>query len=246
NPACRLRTTIFEEDKMRLNRFLGAALLTIAASAISQTAAAQLVLDDFSTGAYKKQLASGSDINVQSGSMIGGHRETAFLVCPPGPCGLTNQFGQTGSIQIRPATKLAPSALIYSAGFEVFPRVDVVYGSAAPLNLALAPTYDRIRVNFYASDLIVNFNIVTFTGGLYSQTGCNLSPSIGRVSIDFPLANFTPNSWTPGEDFANITSIVLIFQSGSAMGANDGAVTSFEAIPASARPAAITCQGLGK
>src|SRR5215467_11806704 len=139
NPACRLRTTIFEEDKIRLNRFLGAALLTIAASAISQTAAAQLVLDDFSTGAYKKQLASGSDINVQSGSMIGGHRETAFLVCPPGPCGLTNQFGQTGSIQIRPATKLAPSALIYSAGFEVFPRVDVVYGSAAPLNLALAP-----------------------------------------------------------------------------------------------------------
>jgi hypothetical protein len=126
--------------EMKFSRILGAAWLTLAASAISQTAAAQLVLDDFSTGAYKKQLASGTDVNVQTGSMIGGHRETAFLVCAPGPCGLTNQFGQTGSIQVRPATKIAPAALIYSAGFKVSPRVDVVYGSAAPLNLALAPT----------------------------------------------------------------------------------------------------------
>lgn len=230
---------------MRLNRFLAAALVTIVTAAIPQMAPAQLVLDDFSTGAYKKQLASGSDVNVQVGNMVGGHRETALLVCPPGPCGLANQFGQTGSIQIRPATKFAPSALVYSAGFRVSPRVDVVYGLAAPLNLALAPTYDRIRVNFYASDLIVNFNIVAFTGGLYSQTGCNLNPSIGPVSIDFPLADFTPGSGTPGADFTNVSSIDFILQSGSAVGANDWAVTSFEAIPVGAPPAAITCHGLG-
>jgi len=231
---------------VRFGRFLSTALLIMAAIAMAEGASAQLVLDNFSTGAYRKQFASGDDVNVQTGSMIGGHRETAFLVCPPGPCGVSNRFGQSASMQIRPATKFAPSALVYSAGYKVFPRVDVVYGSAAPLNLALAPTYDRIRVHFDGNDLVLNFNIVAFTAGLYSQTGCNLLPSIGPVSIDFPLLDFSPGSGTPGADFNNITSIDFIFQSGSAVGANDWAVTSFEAIPAGTPPAPITCHGLGK
>jgi len=230
---------------MKVERVLSLFALIAVAIAMSGTAVAQLVLDDFSTGPYQKEMKSGTAVNVQTGGMIGGHRETVFFVCPPGPCGLSNPFAQSASIQIRPATKVAPSALVQSGGYKVGPRLDVQYGSAGPLNLALAPTYDRLRVTFDASDLVVNFNILAFTNTLYSQTGCNLLPSITPVTIDFPFVYFTPGKGTSGADFTNITVLDFIFQSGSAIGANDWAVTSFQAIPTGAPPADVTCYGLG-
>ena len=222
---------------MKLTRFAKALLLFAAALVLTQPAkSANLILDDFSTGPYQKQLASGQDVAPQAGMMIGGERETVFTVCQ-GPCGAQNPFDQEAAFEIRPGS---PSALIYSAGYKVYPRLEVAYGVATPLQLDLGSNYNRIRVNFDGSDLVVNFNILVFTGTDYSQTGCNLAASTNPVSIDFPFADFTV-----GADFNNITAIDFIFQSGSAVGANDWAVTSFEAVPTDAPPAEITCHGIG-
>jgi hypothetical protein len=231
---------------MKHARFAKLAMAILAILTISQLAVAQLVLDDFSTGKYQKTLKSGTDANTQSGSMIGGNRATSFFVCPPGPCGSYNVFAQPGSFQVRPKTKSSPSALIQSAGYKASPRLDVFYGSTAPLNLDLSSQYDRFRLSFDGSDLSVNFNILVWTGGLYSQTGCNIDPSITSFTIDFPFANFTPGQGTPGADFSNLTLMDFIFQSDSAIGGNSWAVTSFTAIPIGAPPADITCAGLGK
>jgi hypothetical protein len=225
---------------------LGIAAVITITIATSQLAAAQLVLDDFSTGKYEKTLKSGTETNTQSGSMIGGNRETSFFVCPPGPCGTYNQFDQPASFQVRPKTKSTPSALIQSAGYKVSPRIDVEYGSTAPLNLDLSALYDRFRLTFDGSDLSVNFNILVFTGTVWSQTGCNIDPSISAFTIDFPFANFTAAEGTSGADFSNLTLMDFIFQTDSAIGGNSWAVTSFQAIPIGAPPADITCAGLGK
>ena len=228
---------------MKHARLVNLVLVIAAALAAPRLAVSQLMLDNFSTGAYHKQLVSGTDLNLQSGSMIGGNRETVFFVCLP-PCGLSNPFAQPTSFQIRPGTKIAPPALIHSAGYKVGPRLDVQYGSTAPLNLNLSATYDRIRVTFDASDLFVNFNILVFTGGLYSQLGCNLAAGTNPFTVDYPFASFTPGSGTSGADFSNLTVIDFIFQTSSAIGANDWAVTSFQAIPIGAPPADRTCLGL--
>jgi hypothetical protein len=224
---------------LKHTRSAKALLLLAAFLALPLAASAQLMLDDFSSGSYKKQLSSGSDTNTQAGTMIGGKRLTVFSVCQSNPCGLQNMFGQTASFQIRSKTKIAPSVLIFSSGYYTSPRLDVEYGSAGPLQLDLS-NYDRLRVNFHGNDLVVNFNIVAFSGTKYSQTGCNLTASTNQVSIDFPFAYFTS-----GADFSNISAFDFIFQSGSAVGAEDWAVTSFQAIPTGAPPAQVTCYGLG-
>src|SRR5271163_3576748 len=136
----------------------------------AQFAAAQLTLDDFSTGPYSKTLKSGTDTDRQSGAMVGGSRETSFFVCPTGPCGAYNLYAQPASFQIRGKTKTTPAALIQSAGYKVSPRIDVEYGTGAAMSLDLSSSYDRFRLAFDGSDLSVNFNILAFTGTTWSQT----------------------------------------------------------------------------
>jgi hypothetical protein len=229
---------------MKNTQFVKMILAVAAILAVPQQAFSQLVLDNFSTGSYEKSLKAGSDTNVQSGGMIGGNRATTFFMCPPGPCGLDNQFDQAASFQIRPKTKIAPAALVFSAGYKVSPRLDVYYGSPTALSLNLS-AYDRLRVNFDGANQGMNYNILVFTNGLYSQTGCNLSPPFygAPYSVDFPFADFTPGQGTPGADFSNITLIDFIDQSEGAFYAANWAITSFEAIPIGAPPGDVTCLG---
>ena len=221
-----------------MTKYTAVTVVMLLSVALPRAAHSQLVLDDFSTGPYSVRQSSGQDTNTQTGTMVGGERETVFFVCPPGPCGASNPFDQEAGFQIRPGS---PSALIYSAGYKTGPRVDVQYGTNTPLQLNLG-SYDRFRVNFDGTDLFVNFNILVFTPSGWLQSGCNLAASTNSVSIDFPFADFLG----PGTlDFTNINAIDFIFQTSSAIGANDFAVTSFEAIPNAAPAAQITCHGIG-
>jgi len=221
-----------------MKKYTYMALVAIGCLALPLAAHSALVLDDFSTGPHRARLSSGQDLDIQSGSMIGGERVTVFEVCQSSPCGAENPFDQDATAQIRPGS---PSALIYSAGYKLGPRLDVQYGTFTPLQLNL-DSYDRFRINFDGSDLVVNFNIVVFTPSGWRQTGCNLSASTNPVSIDFPFADFTG----PGNpDFSDVMAIDFIFQTGSAIGANDFAVTSLEAIPTGAPSAEVICHGLG-
>lgn len=218
------------------SRFVVVACFALVAATLCS--AQNLTIDNFSTGPYKKQLASGTNQTSQAGTMLGGSRLTDFLVCDPVPCHTV--FKQTASFQILP-NKKGTSALIQSAGYKTFPRLVVEYGVATPLHLNLSGSYDRLRVNFDGIDQVLNFNILAFSDGGYNQTACNLLPSTNPVSVDFPLIDFA-NS---GGDFTDVTRLLFEFQSGSAIGGNDWAVTSFEALPASAPPADVVCHGFG-
>jgi len=224
---------------MKRIRLAQTALLIAATFGFPQRALSQnLTLDDFSTGPYARQLSAGRDVSTQVGSMVGLERQTFFIVCDPGPCGPANPFAQSGSFEIRTGTDVTPSALIYSAGYKVYPRLEVHYGAVTPLQLDLGTNYDRIRVRFDGTDGVINFNIVVFSFSGYSQAGCNLDASGNPVSIDFPIANFRGEA-----DFTRIDDISFVFQSGTAVGGNDWAVTRFEAVPTGAPPADLTCPG---
>jgi len=197
-------------------------LWVAAAFALPQVARAQsLVVDNFTTGNHEVTLRSGVETHVQSGSMIGGFRQTHFLVAD----GAGNPFNQTGTLDIRPG-----GPMVVDMGTRVFHRLEVYYGvgpdgAIAPLNLNLSG-FDRFVVNFDCSDSVLNFNLQIFSdsGATYSTLGYNLDPNQDPFSVDFPFASFKGEA-----NFSDVDLIVLIFQAGNVMGAQDFAITSLSA-----------------
>src|SRR5581483_687383 len=136
-----------------------------------------LVIDDFTTGKYKVQFSAPnvtsnnySDPNyIQPGTMLGGTRETAFLVSG-------NPFSQVGQLSVA----RNPGKLVIGSGIRQFFRIDLVYGNSVARPLAYHPTAcDRFRVTFDSSSQQgINFNIVAFQSGgpIYSE-GINLFPT---------------------------------------------------------------------
>lgn len=225
---------------MTLMRLVQAGLLMTITLGLPQLASSQtLPLDDFSSGSYGVQLSSGRDDARQTGIMVGGERQTVFIVCATNPCGDANPFSQPASVAIQAGSDSRPSALIQSAGYKTYPRLEAYYGLGAPLDLHLLDRhYDRIRVNFDGSDGVINFNIEVFSPSGYSLLGCNLEVSATPVSIDFPFADFQGQA-----SFNQIDSIALIFQAGTAIGGNDWAVSSFEAVLDTEPPSPTVCHG---
>jgi hypothetical protein len=233
-------------------RVAGQLLIALAAIlATPRFASAQLVIDDFSTGNYQKTLEKGVDNNFQSGSMVGGSRETTFVACSTASaCKTTNPFGQPSSFQIRPKTKSSPISLVFNSGYKAQSSLAVGYGFSAPMTLDLSSSYDRIRVYFDGADQVVNFNLTVWStaGTLYSDIGCNLADPglLTPFSVDFPFADFSPGHGTPGANFADITNMQFLFDGAQgAFAGEDWAVTLFEAVPIGAPPADITCTGFG-
>jgi hypothetical protein len=191
----------------------------------------------------------------------------AMIICPPGDiegtitgprCNPTptiqtalrysGGFNQSVSFEIRGKTKSVPAALVYSSGYKADGYLDVFYGKSTALTLDLASTYDRIRLNFDGAEF-VNFNIVVYTNGRYSASGCNLADhTYGKpFSVDFPFTDFTQAKGTAGADFRNLTQIALLFaNSEGPHGSEEFAVTSVQAIPTGAAAADVTCHGYGK
>ena len=63
-----------------------------------------------------------------------------------------------------------------------------------------------------------------------AQCGVNQPGNSIPFTVDFPFNCFVPNAG-PLPDFSDIDLIDLILQSGSAVGANDFAITKVEALP---------------
>ena len=174
------------------------------------------LIDDFSSGPHSVTLHSGSDLNYQSGGMLGGGRWTQLGVA----VNLRNQplHLDTGS-----------GYLNLSVGPEQYVRLEIGYGwlpdgmgggTPAPLSeggfgdfLALG---SAIRTRFNSADLVaINFNIVAYTAtgwGLYGENvvGHPFSPS----SFDFPFASFAGNL-PPAPDFSRVGFLVFVFQTWS-------------------------------
>jgi len=205
------------------------AFVVIAVVSVSQLAAAQMVIDNFSTGAYAKTLTKGIDNNTQTGSMAGASRYTVLSVCEPDNCADYNPFRQPNSFQVRPATKSTPSALIFNTGYKSDANLQVIYGGGSPMNLNLSPTYDRIRLYFDGADQGINFALTVYTGGPYSSIGCNFVDPAGDLkpfTVDLPFANFGGSA-----DFSDITEMDFEFDLSQGLyTGEDWALTSIQAV----------------
>ena len=207
-------------------------------SAVPATSAApcpsSLVIDNFSSGQYAAILTPDGRLvmAVQRGSMIGGSRLTIFS-------GAVNQFHQRATLDIGPGDS---SVMAIGAGIRVSHRLEAYYGFdlqgdqivPTPLNLDLS-CFNKFRIHFDSNDLTGNFTMQVTAGnnpGNRAQYALNVP---GRATalpfvVDLPFSNFVPNAGSL-PDFADIDLIDIISQSGSAIGANDYAITLIEALP---------------
>jgi len=205
------------------------AKLTLAVAAvlvISSFAAAQkpLTIDSFSSGFYTKTLTQGSGYYTQTGNMAGGSRDVYLGVCGD-PC-TANPFGQPVTFQVKKAANGEPNALIFDTGYKANGNLQVIYGEGGNMNLNLSP-YDRFRLYFDGADQGINFDMIVYTDGNYSSTGCNFNdPGL--------LTNFTlevPFEYITGDaDFTDITAVGFSFDVAQGSGGEDWAVTYIEAV----------------
>src|SRR5712692_918277 len=210
--------------RTRASAILMALLILTPAAAWAQCQ----VIDDFSTGTVLMSLRVPNTqvAHTETGSMLGGVRANVFRIT-------ANQFFQPAELDAH----LGGGPLVLTTGLRGFFREDLVYG--LDTNFALKPLgykpvgCDRFRIAFDSASQGLNFNIVPFQGPGVTpfQDGINLDPSPfagNPFCVDFLFTNFT-SPGTP-QDFAGkgINAIDFVFQSGSAIGANEFAITKIE------------------
>ena len=220
------------------------ALAVAALLSISQLASAQLTIDDFSTGAYSKTLKKASDTHTETGAMLGDSRYTLFVSCPSTHCGNggkgLNPLDQPSSFDVKAATKSTPSILIFNSGYMAYPFLNLGYGYGSPMTEALAPTYNRIRLNFYGSNQNINSNIEVASAAGSSALGCNIVPPgfMTPFSVDFPFTDFAGTA-----DFGAVTNIYLEIGVSEGLNAEmEFGITSIQAIPTDAPNADVVCE----
>lgn len=213
-----------------------------------------VVIDDFSTGTVRSALrdANTSDNSTQTGNMLGGVRGTAFRI-------VNNQFLQPAELDINKPPK-SGMPLVTTTGLKSGFRLDLAYGVntnfvSTPLNYF--PTgCDRFRVSFDSASQILNFNILVFYDtpfAHHAQDGINLDPSPYNLPfcVDFLFANFLPGIPNDTADFPGkgIQALDFIFQTGSAVGGNEFAITRLEILDANTaaqKPCAVVAPPLGQ
>jgi hypothetical protein len=181
---------------------------------LAAPAAAQLLVDDFTTGPYGVRRSSGTVSALQTGAMLGGTRTIWLQVAG-------NPLGQQAGVSA------GRGRFIVNQDTEVTSRVELFYGATAagltPLDLDLT-AYDRIRVRFRSNFQVLNFNILAFTSPVgYNQLGYNVTPAWGPFDQDFLFSDFIDN----GGDWADTDYLWLIFQTWSP-GGGDFAIESVE------------------
>ena len=217
------------------------AICTILFLAAITTAFAQdLSIDDFTTGHYQSPgyKSGAKHRSIQSGSMIGGSRDTNFFVCNhPTNCAAQNPYKQSSSYGFLPANGGQPAAMVQTGGYFAAPRIDMGYGFQTPLHADFTG-YLKIRVNFNGLTQPLNFNIQPHSGGPYAQGGCNLQPYNGVFAVELPLDKFIQ---TEGFTFTDVTDVDFIFQSSSTIGSVSFGVTSIELSNTTATGVVVDC-----
>lgn len=243
-------TNAFAQRATRVVRLAtGAGLLAAVAMAlIPQTMRAQegsdpWVLDDFSTGAGKVEATSGEHTVNQTGAdIIGGTRSITILYGKKDK----SAFGQESVLQVRPGTsENAPSALIWSNGFDATPLAYVGYPSDdtdTPLNLNVT-SYDRFRLSFEGLSTGVEFLFEVWYGGSFQYYGplsCPLTASSSPFTVDLPFSAFTPGlapiTWN------SLDGIAIQFSEGTnTLDSPNLAITGFSALMSTDPAGTVTC-----
>jgi hypothetical protein len=203
------------------------------AVADASCSSSSLVIDDYSSGQYRVTLRPAGRLvmAVRRGSMIGGSRLTIFSSA-------ANRFNQRATLDIGPGDS---SALVIDTGIHVSHRLEMYYGFdlrrgqviPTPLNLDLS-CFSKFRVHFNANDQGINVTMQVTAGnnpGNRAQHALNIPGHTDGAPfvVDFPFSDFEPNAG-PLPNFTDIDLIDIISQTGSAIGANDYAITLIEAV----------------
>jgi hypothetical protein len=203
-------------------------MAVIAALWISAPASAQtLTLDNFTCGAYVRNLNTGSTTDKHyaplcNDSPLGTARQTFFTIGP-------NYYDQGATLDI------GKGIWILDAGFGTVGGVDVGYGFTTsgvetPLNLDLGG-YSGFQLNFAgvatSEDLGVIIAVFLHNGGAYVSGLPNaLPPYANPISIEYPFSGFSKPGGLTQADVSDISYIVIEAYGG---GYASYGITSFQA-----------------
>lgn len=225
--------------------------LCLASAAITPAlAAADLTIDDFTSGFYRSPpVKAGTQSAEQTGSMLGNFRDTTLFMCDPavpGDCAGRNPYSLSASYAIAPSKDKAhpASAFVQSAGFETPPRVEISYGygpGGMVKDLSGGPGR-RLRFSFLGLSQPLNFNVLMYTGSGRGQDGCNVLEINHPFALEIPLSEFTMANG--GFSASAIDHIALIFQSGSTIGSVEFGLEKIE-VSDTPQAGAIHCGPIG-
>jgi hypothetical protein len=192
-------------------------------------ASAQIVIDDFTVGAYQspgyKSGAHGSTQNGNPAHIIGGNRQAGLLMCAPADCPVQNPFNQSASYAFKRKSNLG-HALVLSAGYGTGPRIDLYYGYGSPMSVNLSSA-DRIRIRYLGLTGESNMGMLLYTTtSSYGENACNLPPFPGAFTVELPFSGFVGTGFDP----ANVNFIRLWSQEGTVIGSTEFAFVSIEAV----------------
>lgn len=205
----------------------------LAGAAMAGTPPASPVIDDFTTGSfYRPTPAAVATTVITAPGAWGGSR----AITTYGNIGTSPSYGQTSSVSngLNAAHAVVPPALVLSAGYQVFPRVESAYGTKKAFSFNLS-AYDRLRVTFGNLEYSLNFNAQMQSGGPAGNLiiwGCNFAPT----ALGYGLTADMPFSDYPGFDFKNVSAVYLILQAST-----NWSVQKVEVVGPSTPPAALTC-----
>lgn len=212
------------------------AFATFALAVATPAFAADVTVDDFTTGHYRSpQFKSGWDVHApeQPGAMLGNYRDTYLLFCDPnvpGDCAARNPYSTTVSYLIGPTRDKTHSAFVQNAGYETPPRIEIHYGEGpGGMSKDLSGGSNRrLRFSFESLSQPLNFNVLLYTGIARGQDGCNVAEINHPFVLELPLSEFTMANG--GFDASAITFVDVIFQSASAIGSVEFGLNKIEVV----------------
>ncbi len=173
------------------------------------SAHANLAIDDFTTGAYLVSLISGSDVNTQSGSMLGGTRRTILQV-------LSNPLSR-------------PVVLDIGSGLSVLDNGSLAQSQLTLIYLQGATTvdlssYDRLRLHFVGNDLPMHIQVA-----FYSPSGQAMGTSVVAPGTGFQHDVLFSSLMTFGTmDWSQVNYISVRFEPSPS---GDFAISQLEVVP---------------
>lgn len=206
--------------------------LLIGATLCASSFSFAVMIDDFTSGSDNATIFTGSLVEFQGGSMVGGERDVEMRIF--------------NNPQQQPMDYFIGNGLeITSNGFGIDSRFTLQYdgrgdetygGTSLNAGPGISPALDlsgqnRFRVNFVGNDLAVKVNAIVIGGGT-STASINVPSNGGSQDIMF-------SSFSGGANFGALTSITFQFEP---VTSGDFALSSIEAVP---EPASMVALALG-